>query len=81
MKNLLLIITYSLIITSISLPQGTAGEQAKYEYKYLIDMPVAGVLEKGFVAVAADVMRSGVLIAFLDVGVFENVSFGIEDHH
>jgi len=77
MKNLLLIITYSLIITSNSLPQGTAGEKAKYEYKYLIDMPVAGVLEKGFVAVAADVMRSGVLITFLDVGVFENVSFGI----
>ena len=77
MKNLLLIITYSLIITSISLPQGTAGEKAKYEYKYLIDMPVAGVLEKGFVAVAADIMRSGVLIAYLDVGVFENVSFGI----
>ena len=77
MKNLLLIITYSLLITSNSLPQGTAGEKAKYEYKYLIDMPVAGVLEKGFVAVAADIMRSGVLITFLDVGVFENVSFGI----
>ena len=77
MKNLLLIITYSLLITSNSLAQGTAGEKAKYEYKYLIDMPVAGVLEKGFVAVAADIMRSGVLITFLDVGVFENVSFGI----
>ena len=77
MKNLLLIISYSLLITINSFPQGTAGEKAKYEYKYLIDMPVAGVLEKGFVAVAADIMRSGVLITFLDVGVFENVSFGI----
>jgi hypothetical protein len=77
MKNLLFIITYSLIITNISLPQGTAGEKAKYEYNYLIDMPVAGVLEKGFVGVAADIMRSGVVIAYLDVGVFENLSFGI----
>jgi hypothetical protein len=77
MKYLLLIITYSLIITNLSLQQGTAGEKAKYEYNYLIDMPVAGVLEKGFVGVAADIMRSGVVIAYLDVGVFENLSFGI----
>jgi hypothetical protein len=77
MKNLLLIITCSLIISSISLPQGTAGEKAKYEYNYLIDMPVAGVLEKGVVGVAADIMRSGVMIAYLDVGVFDNLSFGI----
>ena len=77
MKNLLLIITYSIIITSISLPQGTAGEKAKYEYKSLIDMPVAVVLEKGFVGVASDIMRSGVMIVYLDVGVFDNLSFGI----
>jgi len=77
MKNLLLVITFSLIITSTSLPQGTAGEKAKYEYKYLIDMVTAGVLEKGFVNVTTDIMRSGVLIAYLDVGVFENISFGI----
>ena len=77
MKNLLLLITLSLIISSISLPQGTAGEKAKYEYKYLIDMPSAGVLEKGFVNVTADIMRNGVMIAYLDVGVFENLSFGI----
>ncbi|MCH7770709.1 MAG: YjbH domain-containing protein [Bacteroidetes bacterium] len=77
MKNLLLLITLSLIISSISLPQGTAGEKAKYEYKYLIDMPSAGVLEKGIVNVTADIMQSGVVIAYFDVGVFENLSFGI----
>jgi hypothetical protein len=73
----LIILTLSFFIVNTSYSQGTAGESAKYEYKFLIDMPTAGVLEKGFVNVSSDIMRSGVLIAYLDVGIFENLSFGI----
>ena len=57
--------------------QGTAGESAKYEYRYLIDMPTAGVLEKGFVGVTSDIMPDGVFITYLEVGIFKRVSFGI----
>lgn len=60
-----------------ALPQSTAGEDAKVEYRYLIDMPTAGVLSKGMVAVTSDVMPYGLLIGRLEVGVFEDVSFGI----
>jgi hypothetical protein len=77
MKNLILFTTLSFIVTGISFSQGTAGESAKYEYMYLIDMPTAGVLEKGFVDATSDIMHSGILIAYLDVGVFKNLSFGI----
>jgi len=77
MKNLFLVFILSLIITNLSFAQGTAGESAKYEYMYVIDMPTAGVLEKGFVDVTADIMGEGVLITYLDVGVFKNLSFGI----
>jgi hypothetical protein len=69
-----------LLIFLISLPiyaQGTAGDQAKYEYRYLIDMPSAGILEKGVVGVTTEILPAGVLIAVIEAGVFENVSIGI----
>jgi hypothetical protein len=66
-----------LFFTSINLAQGTAGDNAKYEYRYLIDMPTAGILEKGYVGFTNDVLPDGVLISKLEVGAFDNVSFGI----
>ncbi|GMU86719.1 MAG: hypothetical protein AMXMBFR48_19600 [Ignavibacteriales bacterium] len=66
-----------LLITAPSFSQGTAGDAASYEYRSLIDMPTAGVLKKGFFSVSTDVQPLGVLIARLEVGVFEDLSFGI----
>ena len=57
--------------------QGTAGDKAKYEYRYIIDMPTAGIIEKGVVGVTTDFMPYGVLIQWIEAGVFENVSIGI----
>jgi len=57
--------------------QGTAGTGAKFQYRYLIDMPTPGVLEKGFVGVTTDILPNGVVIPKIEVGVFDNVSFGI----
>jgi len=57
--------------------QGTAGEKAKYEYRYIIDMPTAGIIEKGVVGVTTDFLPNGVLIEWIEAGVFENVSIGI----
>jgi len=74
MKYLLLFVSFFYIITAA---QGTAGESAKYEYRSLIDMPTAGVLEKGLVGVSADVMPYGTLISRLEVGVFDGICFGI----
>lgn len=77
MKRIFFAINICLIFASISFAQGTAGEKAKYEYRFLIDMPTAGILEKGFVGVTTDVMPAGVLITRLEVGAFDNISFGI----
>lgn len=57
--------------------QGTAGKDANYEYRYLIDVPTTGVLDKGFVGVSMDAMPLGVIITKIEVGVFHNFSFGI----
>jgi len=76
MKKVLLLLL-CLAISPVGFSQGTAGESAKYEYRNLIDMPTAGILEKGFVGATTDILPQGVFIAKLEVGVFENVSFGI----
>jgi hypothetical protein len=57
--------------------QGTGGANAKFEYRQLIDMPTAGILQKGFVGVSLEIMPYGVLITKIDVGVFEGFSLGI----
>lgn len=68
---------FFLISSNLIFPQGTAGESAKYEYRYLIDMPTAGILEKGIVGFTTDVLPAGVVIVKMEVGVFQNISFGI----
>ena len=77
MKNL----TYCLTLFFISLislyAQGSAGTNAKFEYRSLVDLPTAGILERGYVAITSNVMPEGTVIAKLEVGVFNNVSFGI----
>ena len=65
------------LISTIITAQGSAGTNAKYEYRSLIDMPTAGILEKGFAGVVIDVMPNGVLITQVEAGAFNNFSFGI----
>lgn len=76
-KISLLIISIILTGKPFIFAQGTAGESAKFEYRYLIDMPTAGVLDKGSVGITTDVLAGGVVVAKMEVGVFENISFGI----
>lgn len=57
--------------------QGTAGESAKYEYRSLVDMPTAGILDKGMVGASTDILPYGTLITRLEVGVFDGICFGI----
>jgi hypothetical protein len=64
---LILIFLFSIPIYS----QGTAGELAKYEYRYLIDMPTAGILEKGVVGVTTEILPEGVLIEVIEAGILK----------
>ena len=65
------------LISSVILAQGSAGTDAKFEYRALIDMPSAGILERGYAGVSVDVLPLGVVISKIEVGVFDNFSFGI----
>ena len=77
MKHLLTIFIVSILFIAPINAQGTAGEGAQFEYRYLIDRPATGILKKGFVGVSNDVMPYGVLITKIEVGAFEGMSFGI----
>ncbi len=75
--KLLKILIFSFVVTLPLFAQGTAGTSAKYEYRKLIDMQSAGILEKGFVAVTSHELPYGVVDMGIEVGVFENLSFGL----
>lgn len=77
-KNITILFFVLMIAAVIKLnAQGTAGTDAKYEYRSLVDLPSAGILEKGFVGVSMDVLPQGVVVSKMEVGVFDNFSFGI----
>jgi hypothetical protein len=76
-KSMLICLIFSFLIVKNITAQGTAGELAKYQYRFLIDMPTAGVLDKGLVSVGTEFLPDGVVIARLEVGVFKDISFGI----
>ncbi|MEW6507063.1 MAG: hypothetical protein AB1432_04875 [Bacteroidota bacterium] len=71
------IILSLLLFSTIIVAQGTSGTDAKYEYRNLIDLPTAGITDKGNVGISIDIMPGGVLVSKIEVGVFENFSFGI----
>lgn len=78
MKKLFLALFLCLLaLTTTTYTQGTAGESAKYQYRFLIDMPTAGVLDKGLVAIGTEYLPYGIVIARLEVGVFNDIGFGI----
>ena len=57
--------------------QGTAGDKAKYEYRQLIDMPTAGIMERGNVGITTELLPFGTLIAKVEAGIFDNISIGL----
>lgn len=75
-KIILSLISILLCFNTIN-AQGTSGASAKYEYRYLIDLPTAGILNKGFTAASFDIMPFGVVVSKIEVGVFDGFSFGI----
>jgi hypothetical protein len=77
MKKIIFLFAISFLISVDCFAQGTSGTNAKFEYRSLVDMPTAGILERGFVGVGINALPFGVVISKIEVGVFNNFSFGI----
>lgn len=77
MKKIIFCISILLVITTINYSQGSGGTNAKFEYRQLIDLPTAGILEKGYTGVSLEIMPLGVLITKIEVGVFSGFNLGV----
>lgn len=77
MKKFTLILIISIIYMQSAFAQGTAGEDAKYELRELIDMPTAGILEKGNVSLSSELLPYGTVIAKVEAGIFNNINIGL----
>lgn len=67
-----------LLVTIGSLySQQTAGDAATIEPRYLIDIPTAGILKRGTVALDANFFQDGGLMFGLYAGALEKLTFGI----
>jgi hypothetical protein len=60
-----------------ALAQGSAGSDAKLEPRYLIDVPTAGILAHGAIALDMDFFQNGGLLTGLSVGLFNRVMLGL----
>jgi hypothetical protein len=59
------------------LAQGSAGTKGKAEPRSLVDMPTAGMLDKGTFAVDVDFYQEGGVLTALSAGIFERLTFGV----
>ena len=72
--------TLLLWIASLSSPaagQGAAGSEGQLEPRYAVDMPTAGMLDKGSMALDVDFYQEGGVLLALSAGVLDRLSFGI----
>jgi hypothetical protein len=71
--------TIALLFCPVALvhPQGSAGSDGGIEPRYLIDIPTAGMLHKGNVALDVDFYQAGGVLTGVSVGVFDRLTLGL----
>lgn len=81
MRNICLVSLLFVIIISSAFPpilgQGSAGTDAEYELRTLIDIPTAGILKKGKISLDFEILPLGTLISKIEVSPFRNFSLGV----
>ncbi len=59
------------------LAQGSAGSDAKVEPRYLIDLPTAGIIAHGSIALDVDFFQSGGILGGFSVGALNRLLLGV----
>ncbi len=65
------------LVPIVSYAQGSAGSGGKFEPRFIVDMPTAGMLDKGSYGVDLDFYQEGGVLLGFSVGVFDRLSLGI----
>lgn len=66
-----------LFLSSGGHAQGSAGSDGKIEPRFLVDIPTAGLLERGSFAFDANFFQRGGVLVGLTAGVLDRLNFGI----
>ncbi len=77
MKKKLICFLALLLLLQIHLLAGTAGKDANYESRYIVDMPNAGMLTKGYYGINAQLISDGGLVLEFLAAPFSFLSLGI----
>ena len=64
-------------IENLSLAQGSVGSDATIEPRYLVDLPTAGIISHGTVALDIELFQSGGVLAGVSVGAFNRLLLGV----
>lgn len=75
--GVVLLLCCTLLCPPLIRAQSSAGTKGKAEPRFIVDMPTAGMLDKGSFAVDIDFYQEGGVMAGLSAGIFERLSFGI----
>ncbi len=73
----LLFVTIFIFPESNLRAQGSAGASGNIEPRYIIDMPTAGLLQRGSYSVEMDFFQQGGMMMRMNVGIMHSLSFGI----
>ena len=76
-KGTIVLFLSLLLVPGSILAQGSAGTKGKAEPRVIVDMPTAGLLDRGSVAVDIDFYQEGGVLGGLSVGVFDRLTFGV----
>lgn len=77
MKHVWWFILLTLMVCESGMSQGSAGSDATLEPRYLIDLPSAGIVPGGTVALDMDFYQAGGLLMGVSIGAFDRMLFGI----
>jgi len=75
--GIIIALTGIILMLQFADAQGSAGTDAKYEPRYLIDLPTAGMIPHGNLALDLDFYQSGGLLMELSIGAFDHFLLGV----
>jgi hypothetical protein len=73
----LVVIAAVLLLHSVAWAQGSAGSSSKLEPRFVVDIPTAGMIDKGSFVIDADFYGGGGLLFGFSAGIFDRVSVGL----
>lgn len=70
-------VAVSVALSNISHAQGSAGSEGNIEPRFLVDIPTAGLLDRGSFAFDVNFFQAGGVVLGLSAGVLDRLNFGI----